>query len=44
MDAGVRDYVLATPGAARIVDDAVHELTALLAAGDGRPVQLLVNC
>ncbi|MCZ0204717.1 HIT domain-containing protein [Streptomyces sp. UMAF16] len=43
-DADVRDYVLATPGAARIVDDAVHELTALLAAANGRPVQLLVNC
>jgi diadenosine tetraphosphate (Ap4A) HIT family hydrolase len=43
-DADVRDYVLATPGAARIVDDAVHELIALLAAANGRPVQLLVNC
>ncbi|MGA4960533.1 hypothetical protein [Streptomyces lavendulocolor] len=31
-DTGVRDYILATPGAARIVDDAVHALTALLAA------------
>lgn len=39
-DTGVRDYVLATPGAARIVDDAVHELTALRAAANGRPVQL----
>ncbi|MER8090741.1 hypothetical protein ACFVZR_38490 [Streptomyces sp. NPDC058316] len=28
-DAGVRDYVLNTPGAARIITDAVHELTAL---------------
>ncbi|MFJ6661619.1 hypothetical protein ACIQNG_35510 [Streptomyces sp. NPDC091377] len=43
-DAGVRDYVLNTPGAARIITDAVHELTALLAAAQGRPVQLLANC
>ncbi|WP_245996819.1 HIT family protein [Streptomyces armeniacus] len=43
-DAGVRDYVLTTPGAARIVDDAVHALTALRAAANRRPVQLLVNC
>ncbi|MEV8057203.1 RNase adapter RapZ [Streptomyces antimycoticus] len=43
-DAGVRDYVLNTPGAARIIEDAVHELTALLATANGRPVQLLVNC
>ncbi|MFI6530223.1 HIT family protein [Streptomyces uncialis] len=43
-DAGVRDYVLNTPGAARIINDAVHELTALLTAANGRPVQLLVNC
>ncbi|MBX7555203.1 HIT domain-containing protein [Streptomyces sp. tea 10] len=43
-DAGVRDYVLHTPGAARIINDAVHELTALRAAAHGRPVQLLVNC
>ncbi|WP_033240894.1 RapZ C-terminal domain-containing protein, partial [Streptomyces albidoflavus] len=43
-DAGVRDYVLNTPGAARIVNDAVHELAALRAAAQGRPVQLLVNC
>ncbi|MFD3932626.1 HIT family protein [Streptomyces sp. NPDC058614] len=43
-DPGVRDYVLNTPGAARIIADAVHELTALLAAAGGRPVQLLVNC
>lgn len=42
-DAGVRDYVLNTPGAVRI-NDAVHELTALRAAAQGRPVQLLVNC
>lgn len=39
--AGVRDYVLNTPGAARIINDAVHELTALRAAAAGRPVQLL---
>ncbi|WP_336052117.1 RapZ C-terminal domain-containing protein [Streptomyces sp. CA2R101] len=43
-DAGVRDYVLNTPGAARIINDAVHELTALRTAAHGRPVQLLVNC
>ncbi|MFF0465689.1 RapZ C-terminal domain-containing protein [Streptomyces mexicanus] len=43
-DADVRDYVLATPGADRIIDDAVRELTALRAAANGRPVQLLVNC
>ncbi|MFB7900734.1 HIT family protein, partial [Streptomyces xiamenensis] len=43
-EAGVRDYVLNTPGAARIITDAVHELTALRAAANGRPVQLLVNC
>ncbi|MFJ3848304.1 hypothetical protein ACIPV3_30000 [Streptomyces albidoflavus] len=43
-DAGVRDYVLNTPGAARIVNDAVHELAALRAAAQGSPVQLLVNC
>ncbi|MGX1913621.1 HIT family protein [Streptomyces phaeochromogenes] len=44
-DTDVRDYVLATPGAARIIDDAVHELTALRAATDAyHPVQLLVNC
>ncbi|WP_326681045.1 RapZ C-terminal domain-containing protein [Streptomyces sp. NBC_01237] len=43
-DAGVRDYVLNTPGAARIITDAVHELTALRTAANGRPVQLLVNC
>ncbi|MFE2448074.1 hypothetical protein ACWDHW_23840 [Streptomyces melanosporofaciens] len=43
-DAGVRDYVLATPGAARIINDAVRELTALRAAAHGRPVRLLVNC
>ncbi|GAA3372369.1 hypothetical protein GCM10017744_103580 [Streptomyces antimycoticus] len=43
-DADVRDYVLATPGAARIIGDAVHELTALRAAANSRPVQLLVNC
>ncbi|MFJ2736101.1 HIT family protein [Streptomyces sp. NPDC087317] len=43
-DAGVRDYVLNTPAAARIINDAVHELTALRAATQGRPVQLLVNC
>uniref|UniRef100_UPI003F498290 HIT family protein n=1 Tax=Streptomyces achromogenes TaxID=67255 RepID=UPI003F498290 len=43
-DAGVRDYVLNTPGAARIITDAVHELTALRAATHDRPVQLLVNC
>ncbi|MGY5533475.1 hypothetical protein [Streptomyces sp. J1] len=43
-DAGVRDYVLNTPGAASIVKDAVHELAALRAAVQGRPVQLLVNC
>nr|WTB12148.1 hypothetical protein OG546_50225 [Streptomyces antimycoticus] len=43
-DADVRDYVLATPGVARIVEDAVHELTALRTAANGRPVQLLVNC
>ncbi|MEU4898235.1 HIT family protein [Streptomyces sp. NPDC044780] len=39
----MRDYVLATPGAARIIDDAVHELTALRATAK-QPVQLLVNC
>ncbi|MEU9983761.1 HIT domain-containing protein [Streptomyces sp. NPDC050856] len=43
-DAGVRDYVLNTPGATRIINDAVHELTALRGAAHGRPVQLLVNC
>ncbi|MCX5097695.1 HIT domain-containing protein [Streptomyces sp. NBC_00365] len=44
-DAGVRDYVLATPGAVRIIDDAVHEVTALRAATDAyHPIQLLVNC
>ncbi|MCX4490003.1 HIT domain-containing protein [Streptomyces anulatus] len=43
-DAGVRDYVLNTPGATRIINDAAHELTALRAAAHGRPVQLLVNC
>ncbi|MER5696051.1 RapZ C-terminal domain-containing protein [Streptomyces mirabilis] len=44
-DPGVRDYVLSTPGTARIIDDAVHELTALLTATDAyHPVQLLVNC
>ncbi|WP_274919439.1 HIT family protein [Streptomyces sp. WZ-12] len=43
-DPGIRDYVLNTPGAARIINDAVHELTALRAAAHGRPVQLLVNC
>ncbi|MFJ9855297.1 hypothetical protein [Streptomyces sp. NPDC101150] len=43
-DAGVRDYVLNTPGASRIIDDAVHEFTALRTAAHGRPVQLLVNC
>jgi hypothetical protein len=43
-DPGVRDYVLNTPGAARIITDAVHELSALRAATHDRPVQLLVNC
>lgn len=44
-DADVRDYVLTTPGAAHIISDAVHELTALRAATDEfHPVQLLVNC
>ncbi|MGA4844766.1 RapZ C-terminal domain-containing protein [Streptomyces sp. G5(2025)] len=43
-DAGVRDYVLGTPGAARIINDAVHELAALRGAAHGRPVQLLVSC
>ncbi|MFF2431660.1 RapZ C-terminal domain-containing protein [Streptomyces mirabilis] len=43
-DTGVRDYVLGTPGAARIIADAVHELTALHTAANSRPVQLLVNC
>ncbi|MEU2681322.1 HIT domain-containing protein [Streptomyces sp. NPDC007107] len=43
-DAGVRDYVLNTPGAARIITDAVHELSALRGAAHGRPVQLLVHC
>ncbi|GGP80512.1 HIT family protein [Streptomyces melanogenes] len=43
-DTDVRDYVLGSLGAARIIDDAVHELTALRTSGDGRPVQLLVNC
>lgn len=43
LDAEMSVYVLATPGADRIVDDAVHQLTALLTADD-RPVQLLVNC
>ncbi|WP_326701892.1 hypothetical protein OG909_32840 (plasmid) [Streptomyces sp. NBC_01754] len=43
-DAGVRDYVLNNPGAARIINDAVHELTALRTAAHDRPVQLLVNC
>lgn len=32
------------PGAARIINDAVHELTALRPPPNGRPVQLLVNC
>ncbi|WTU53769.1 hypothetical protein OG953_43650 (plasmid) [Streptomyces sp. NBC_00057] len=36
--------MLNTPGAVRIVTDAVHELTALRTAAHGRPVQLLVNC
>ncbi|MFF1593121.1 HIT family protein [Streptomyces sp. NPDC058286] len=40
----MRDYVLNTPGARGIIDDAVHEVTALRAATDGLPVQLLVNC
>ncbi|GGP90320.1 hypothetical protein GCM10010278_80970 [Streptomyces melanogenes] len=44
LDADVSAYVLNTPGAARIIDDAFHELTALLTAANGRPVQLLVNC
>ncbi|MFB1044382.1 HIT family protein [Streptomyces chrestomyceticus] len=44
LDPEMNTYVLATPGAARIVDDAVHELTALLTHTGGRPVQLLVNC
>ncbi|MEU7151193.1 HIT family protein [Streptomyces sp. NPDC045456] len=44
LDAEMNMYVLATPGAARIVDDAVHELTALLTNTGDRPVQLLVNC
>ncbi|MFI6689091.1 HIT family protein [Streptomyces sp. NPDC050485] len=44
LDADVNSYVLGTPGAARIIDDAFHELTALLTAANGRPVQLLVNC
>jgi histidine triad (HIT) family protein len=43
-DASVRDYVLNTPGAARIINDAVHELTALHTAANGQPIQLLVNC
>ncbi|MFZ3562845.1 HIT family protein [Streptomyces sp. BH097] len=44
-DTDVRDYVLNTPGAKRIIDDAVHELTALRAATDTwHPIQLLVNC
>ncbi|MFD7510505.1 HIT domain-containing protein [Streptomyces sp. NPDC059853] len=43
-DASVRDYVLNTRGAARIITDASHELTAPRAAANGRPVQLLVNC
>ncbi|WP_237533760.1 hypothetical protein [Streptomyces sp. SID685] len=43
-DAGVRDYILNTPGAARIVNDAVHELTVLRSVAQRRPVQLLVNC
>ncbi|MFD7605431.1 hypothetical protein ACFXMT_24885 [Streptomyces mirabilis] len=43
-DAGVRDYVLNTPGTARIITDAVHELTALRTAANSRPAQLLVNC
>ncbi|MFL0395169.1 HIT family protein [Streptomyces albus] len=43
-DPEVRAYVLATPGAARIINDAVHQLTALRTAAQGRPVQLLVNC
>ncbi|MEU7649921.1 HIT family protein [Streptomyces huasconensis] len=43
-DAGIRNYVLATPGAIRIINGAVHELTASRGATHGRPVQLLVNC
>jgi diadenosine tetraphosphate (Ap4A) HIT family hydrolase len=43
-DPGVRDYVLNTAGADRIIIDAVHEMTALLTADPSRPVQLLVNC
>lgn len=43
-DTGVRDYVLNTPGATRIINDAAHELTALRADANDRPVQLLVNC
>lgn len=43
-DADVRDYVLNSPGAQCIIDDAVHELTALRTTAEGRPIQLLVNC
>ncbi|WP_331720007.1 hypothetical protein [Streptomyces sp. NBC_00147] len=43
-DAGMRDYVLNTPGAACMITDAVHELTALRTVTYGLPVQLLANC
>lgn len=43
-DAGVRGYVLNTPGTAHIIADAAHELTALRTAVNSRPAQLLVNC
>ncbi|MEU7158902.1 HIT family protein [Streptomyces chrestomyceticus] len=44
LDPEMNTHILGTAGAARIVDDAVHELTALLTATGDRPVQLLVNC
>ncbi|MCZ9344303.1 hypothetical protein NGM37_41820, partial [Streptomyces sp. TRM76130] len=37
------DYVLNTPGAARIINEAVHELTVLRIAAHDCPVQLLVT-
>ncbi|MFC0602299.1 HIT family protein [Streptomyces palmae] len=42
-DPGVRDRILNTPSAARIIADAVHDLAALRATANGRSVQLLVQ-